>query len=169
MNIDCSMFFNWRTSKFNCILRFTRWTISMSNSIRIWIVFMSWNEYHERKLFVNRSVELSCWHLLLISWFARWESEHDRWIDESDWPKISWDYRASLLDLRETMRWLDVTYSYSGRGRNIKIILYSSFSSCLSISVRSSSLFFLRIKRFDAYACFDHSNYYSYLIYLLNV
>jgi hypothetical protein len=28
----------------------------------------------------------------------------------------------SLLDLRETMRWLDVTFSYSGRGRNNNFI-----------------------------------------------
>jgi predicted small metal-binding protein len=112
------MLFNWRASRSICILRFTKWTASMSNSIRIWIVLMSWDEYHEMKLFVNRSIEFSCWDLLLISWFARWKSEHDRWIDEFDWSKISWDYRASLLDLRETMRWLDVTYSYSRRGRN---------------------------------------------------
>jgi hypothetical protein len=79
---------------------------------------MSWDEYHEMRLFMNRSVELSCWDLLLISWFARWEFEHDRWSDEFDWSKISWDYRASLLDLRETMRWLNVAYSYSRRRRN---------------------------------------------------
>ncbi len=121
MNIDCSMLFNWWTSRFICTLRFTRWTTSMSNSICIWVVFMSWDEYHEMKLFVNRSIELSCWNLLLISWFARWESEHDRWIDEFDWSKISWDYRASLLDLKEAVRWLGVTYSYLGRGRNREI------------------------------------------------
>jgi hypothetical protein len=90
----------------------------MSNSTRIWVVFMSWNEYHKMKFFVNRSVEFLCWDFLLISWFARWESEHDCWIDEFDWSKIDWDYQASLLDLRETMRWLDVTYSYSRRKRN---------------------------------------------------
>jgi hypothetical protein len=66
----------------------------------------------------ERSIKFSCWDFLLISWFARWRSEHNRWIDEFDWSKISWDYQASLLDLRETMRWLGVTYSYSGRGRN---------------------------------------------------
>jgi hypothetical protein len=118
LNIDCSMFLNWRTSRFICILRFTKWTISMSNSIRIWIVLMSWDEYHEMWLFVNRSIELSCWDLLLISCSVRWKSEHDDWIDEFDWQKISWDYRASLLDLKETVRWLDVTYPYSGRRRN---------------------------------------------------
>jgi hypothetical protein len=64
-NIDCSMFFNWRASRFICILRSTRWTASMSNSIRIWVVLMSWDEYHEMKSFVNRSVELSCWDLML--------------------------------------------------------------------------------------------------------
>jgi hypothetical protein len=79
---------------------------------------MSWNEYHETKFFVNRSIKLSCWDLLLIFWFVRWRSEHSRWIDEFDWSKISWDYQASLLDLREAMQWLDMTYSYSRRGRN---------------------------------------------------
>jgi hypothetical protein len=117
------MFFNWRALRFICILRFTRWTTSMSNSTRIWIVFMSWDEYHEMRLFVNRSIELSCWDLLLISWFVRWEFEHDRWIDEFDWSKISWDYRASLLDLRETMRWLNVTYSCSKWKRNMILFL----------------------------------------------
>ncbi len=88
--------FQLTTSRFICILRFTRWTASMSNSTRIWVILMSWNEYHEMRLFVNRSIKLSCWDLLLISWFARWESEHDRWINEFDWSKISRDYRASF-------------------------------------------------------------------------
>jgi hypothetical protein len=121
LNIDCSMFFNWRASRLICILRFTKWTTSMSNWTRIWVVFTSWNEYHEMRFFVNRSIKLSCWDLLLSSWFARWESEHNRWIERFDWSKISWDYRASLLDLKETVRWLGVTYSYSGRGRNNNI------------------------------------------------
>jgi hypothetical protein len=112
------MFFNWRASRFICILRFTRWWTSMSNSTRFWIVFMSWDEYHEMRFFVNRSIELSCWDLLLIFWLVRRRSEHSRWIDEFDWSKISWDHQASLLDLRESMRWLDVAYSYSRRGRN---------------------------------------------------
>jgi hypothetical protein len=99
-----------------------RWWISMSNSIHIWVVFMSWDEYHEMRLFVNRSVELSCWDLLLIFWFARWRSESSRWIDESDWSKISWGCQASLLDLRGAMRWLGVAYPYSGRGRNTSIL-----------------------------------------------
>ncbi len=123
MNIDCSMFFNWRTSRFICILRFTRWTISMSNSIRIWIVFMSWSEYHEMRFFVNRFIKLSCWNFLLISWFIRWKFEHNRWIDEFDWSKMNWDYQASLLDLKKTMRWLNVTYSYSKRKRNMIFFL----------------------------------------------
>jgi hypothetical protein len=129
LNIDYSMFFNWRTSRFICILRFIKWTTSMTNLTRIWVVFMSWNKYHEMRLFVNRSIKLSCWDLLFISWFARWESEHDRWIDEFDWSKISKDYRASLLDLRKTMRWLDVTYSYSKRGRNNFKNIHTSRSS----------------------------------------
>jgi hypothetical protein len=77
LNIDCSMFFNWRTSRSICILRFTRWTASMSNSICIWIVLMSWDEYHEMRFFVNRSIKFSCWNLLFISWFACWKSEHN--------------------------------------------------------------------------------------------
>ncbi len=80
---------------------------------------MSWNEYHEMRFFVNRSIKFSCWNLLFISWFARWKFEHDRWIDEFDWLKINWDYRTSLLDLKKTMRWLHVKYSYSKRKRNM--------------------------------------------------
>ncbi len=116
------MFFNWRASRFIYILRLTKWTISMSNSIRIWVVFMSWDEYHEMRFFVNCSIKLSCWNLLFISWFARWKSEQNRWIDKFDWSKIDWDYQASLLDLRRAMRWLDVTCSYSRRERNSTFI-----------------------------------------------
>jgi hypothetical protein len=102
LNIDCSMFFNWRTSRLICILRFTRWTASMSNSTRIWVVLMSWDKYHGMKLFVNRSVKLSCWNLLLISWLARWGSEHDL---------LNWRIRLTvdLLRLLSKLAW-------SGRG-----------------------------------------------------
>jgi hypothetical protein len=84
---------------------------------------MSWDEYHEIRFFVNRSVEFSCWDFLLISWSVRWEFEHNRWIDKFDWSKISWNYRASLLNLKETMRWLNVTYSYLRRERNMIFFL----------------------------------------------
>jgi hypothetical protein len=52
---------------------------------------------------------------------------HSRWINEFDWSKISWDYRASLLDLKEAMRWLSVTYSYSKRERNTMSYFWKNF------------------------------------------
>jgi hypothetical protein len=59
-------------------------------------------------------------------WLVRWRFEHNRWIDEFDWSKISWDYQANLLDLRKAIRWLKITYSYSRRKRDM-IFLFKDY------------------------------------------
>jgi hypothetical protein len=54
--------------------------------------------------FVIRSLKIWAWSL-------------NRWVRLIE--DLAETIEKALLDLRETVRWLDVAYSYSGRGRNI--------------------------------------------------
>ncbi len=59
-----------------------------------------------------------------------------------------------MLDLRRTMRWLDVTYSYSGRGRNrIRRRECSLLDESLSLRVWVEWLTISSCKCLDADAC----------------
>jgi hypothetical protein len=70
--------------------------------------------------FVIRSLRIWAWSL-------------NRWIRLIE--DLAEIIEQALLDLRETMRWLDVAYSYSGRGRNRKF----------SVDIEIFSLLFVQL------------------------
>jgi hypothetical protein len=63
------------------------------------------------------------WDLLLIFQLARWKSEHDQWIEKFDWLKNLLELSSKLVWFEATMRWLNVTYSYWERKRNMIFLL----------------------------------------------
>jgi hypothetical protein len=60
--------------------------------------------------FVTRSLRIWAWSL-------------NRWVRLIE--DLAETIEQALLDLRETMRWLGVTYSYSGRERNISLLHFN--------------------------------------------
>jgi hypothetical protein len=104
---DLFIFYDLRDRELRCRSRFVYLSFLCRLQIVMWI---SWDEILRESF--NR---IFVWDLLLISQFVRWESEHDRIRMIEKLLKLS----SKLVWLRATMRWLDVTYSYWERERNM--------------------------------------------------
>jgi hypothetical protein len=77
------------------------------------------------KTFVLRSFA----HFVIRS-LRTWAWSLNRWVRLIE--DLAETIEQALLDLREAVRWLGVAYSYSGRGRNIFISVWTSFFKAFS-------------------------------------